>query len=253
MNFFIDTEFLEGKQPTIFNRNPKPVIDLISIGIISNDNRSYCAISKDFNIREAWNRYDLVESYPADKYEGRFKVRNYWIRNNILLPIFIELCEKSGKAHDYDTNKFKFTYRNFKRLIKEYGKSNKQIAHEVKGFIYSHYIEPCYNDLDEAIEQNNKINPIQFYGYYADYDWVVFCWLFGRMIDLPKCFPMYCIDLKQMLDAKVDDLYDEKGINRKLLLDGLKDRPDYPKQYNEHNALSDAKWNKRFYEFINKI
>lgn len=40
----------------------------------------------------------------------------------------------------------------------------------------------------------------QFYGYYADYDWVVFCWLFGRMIDLPKHFPKYCRDIKQELD-----------------------------------------------------
>lgn len=26
-------------------------------------------------------------------------------------------------------------------------------------------------------------------GYYADYDWVAFCQLFDRMIDLPKDFP----------------------------------------------------------------
>ena len=26
----------------------------------------------------------------------------------------------------------------------------------------------------------------EFWGYFADYDWVLFCWLFGRMVDLPK-------------------------------------------------------------------
>ncbi len=40
----------------------------------------------------------------------------------------------------------------------------------------------------------------EFWGYYADYDWVVFCWLQGRMIDLPKGWPMYCRDIKQMAD-----------------------------------------------------
>jgi len=43
-----------------------------------------------------------------------------------------------------------------------------------------------------------------FYAYYADYDWVVFAQLFGKMKDLPKGFPMYCKDLKQSLDEKME-------------------------------------------------
>ncbi len=62
----------------------------------------------------------------------------------------------------------------------------------------------------------------EFWGYYADYDWVVLCQLFGRMIDLPKGWPMYCRDVKQLLD--------ERG------------NPRFPKQANEHNALADARW-----------
>lgn len=69
-----------------------------------------------------------------------------------------------------------------------------------------------------------------FYGYYADYDWVIFCWIFGRMIDLPKGWPMYCRDLKQMLD--------ESG----------KDK--IPDPEDEHNALTDAIWNKALYEHL---
>lgn len=70
-----------------------------------------------------------------------------------------------------------------------------------------------------------------FYGYYADYDWVVFCWLFGRMIDLPNNFPKYCRDLKQMLD----DIGNPKV-------------PFEPER--EHDALSDAEWNRRLYSWI---
>src|SRR6218665_1917732 len=40
-------------------------------------------------------------------------------------------------------------------------------------------------------------NP-EFWAYYADYDWVVLCQLFGRMIDLPKGWPMFCMDIKQL-------------------------------------------------------
>ena len=48
-------------------------------------------------------------------------------------------------------------------------------------------------------------NP-QFWAYYADYDWVVLCQLFGRMIDLPDGWPMYCQDIKQLADFMNVDL-----------------------------------------------
>lgn len=32
----------------------------------------------------------------------------------------------------------------------------------------------------------------RFWAYYADYDWVAFCQLFGTMMDLPQGYPMYC-------------------------------------------------------------
>lgn len=71
----------------------------------------------------------------------------------------------------------------------------------------------------------------EFWAYYADYDWVVFCQLFGRMIDLPEGWPKYCRDLKQ--------LRDEHG------------NPRVPGQVSgEHNALQDALWVKDTWEFI---
>lgn len=63
----------------------------------------------------------------------------------------------------------------------------------------------------------------RFYAWYADYDWVVFCQLFGRMVDLPKGFPMYCRDVKQMADML--------GVGR---------LPDLPDRV-EHHALADAR------------
>lgn len=72
---------------------------------------------------------------------------------------------------------------------------------------------------------------IRFWGYYADYDWVVFCQLFGRMIDLPKGFPMFCMDIKQLCDS----------------LGG----PKLPEQTSgEHNALADARWNRVAHDFL---
>lgn len=71
----------------------------------------------------------------------------------------------------------------------------------------------------------------EFWGYYADYDWVVFCQMFGTMVDLPKGWPMYGRDIKQWCD--------QLG------------RPPLPKQDStEHNALNDARWNKAAWEFL---
>jgi hypothetical protein len=73
--------------------------------------------------------------------------------------------------------------------------------------------------------------PPEFWGYYADYDWVVFCQLFGRMIDLPMGWPKLCMDLKQW----------HIGLGK----------PELPKQETtEHHALNDAQWNKQVYDFL---
>ena len=72
----------------------------------------------------------------------------------------------------------------------------------------------------------------EFWGYFADYDWVVFAWLFGRMVDLPGHFPMYCRDFKQVMDAY--------GILRDEL-------PQKPK--NSHHALADAAWLRDSYQY----
>ena len=79
-----------------------------------------------------------------------------------------------------------------------------------------------------------------FWAYYADYDWVVFCQLFGRMIDLPSGYPMYCRDLKQAIDSAAERL--------NIPLHVLKDQ--FPKQTREHDALDDAQWNLKVFQVL---
>lgn len=77
--------------------------------------------------------------------------------------------------------------------------------------------------------------PPEFWGYFADYDWVLFCQLWGTMLDLPNGFPMFCMDLRQSMA--------ERGIDKKTL----------PKQLGQdHNALADAQHMKVMYDFIYK-
>lgn len=72
----------------------------------------------------------------------------------------------------------------------------------------------------------------EFWGYYSDYDWVIFCQLFGTMMQLPKGFPMYCRDLKQLLDEKGNPRFQNNS---------------------PHNALDDAKWVMNTYSEVLKL
>jgi len=240
MKYFLDTEFLEGNQKTFFGKT-KPTIDLISIGIVGEDNREYYAISKDFNLKEAWNRYDLKYQITDSGRDKKYK-KVYWIRENILKPLFYELSGKDINFHSID---HLFTFKNFKRLIEKYGKSNKLIASEVRDFVLE-------TGMDYGIGPH-QYTPIEFYTYYGDYDWVVFCWLFGKMIDLPTGFPMYSKDLKQTYDELQEKQYKGTLHGAPEYRHIIKEHRNYPQQQNEHNALSDAKWNKKLYEFLKTV
>jgi hypothetical protein len=82
----------------------------------------------------------------------------------------------------------------------------------------------------EEIKQNilkfckPEIGKPEFWAYYGDYDWVVFCQIFGTMMDLPEHFPMYCKDITH--------LFDDLG------------NPKLPQGQGEHHALADAQWNR---------
>ena len=283
MKYYLDTEFHEYQRKPLFSK-PFRTIELISIGIVAEDGREYYAISKDFDLKAAWNSW---QPESEDVYMGPPK--DYWLRDNVLNPIWVELHEKElGDKYKReqlnvvggpDPCKDFFTYRSMKRLLKQYGKSNTQIAEEVKKFTLHNqvYFEDAVHtvsqfqpggvgisvsdDMGRSLRYGDFkwVDP-EFYAYYADYDWVVFCWLFGRMIDLPKGLPMYCRDLKQISD----EVYEEKkknyfegsfseSNNSAIFLNKLSDHLNYPKQSNEHNALDDAKWNKRLHKFIDQL
>jgi hypothetical protein len=86
---------------------------------------------------------------------------------------------------------------------------------------------------DWVLREAGAFKP-EFVGYYADYDWVVFCQLFGSMVDLPKGFPMRCLDIKQLAAMLGDPKLPEQGKG-------------------EHCALLDARWNKQAWEFLMKL
>lgn len=102
-------------------------------------------------------------------------------------------------------------------------------THPDGGFV----LKGCRQDIAHELKRFVGDAKPEFWGYYAAYDWVAFCQLFGKMIDLPKGYPMFCRDLIQEV----------KRLGN----------PPLPKQgKDEHHALLDARWNKIVYELIVK-
>lgn len=173
MRFFFDTEFIEDGR----------TIDLISIGIIAEDNRQYYAINRNCDLEKA----------------------NDWVKQNVISQL--PSCNHPA------------------------WKTKDAIAFEVMAFLKQENESELYYHTFESLKNLEVTEKPEIWAYYADYDWVCFCQLFGTMIDLPSCFPMYCRDIKQLCD----DL----------------GNPQLPKQQEgEHNALQDAIWNKQAYEFL---
>ncbi|MBS0409987.1 MAG: 3'-5' exoribonuclease [Proteobacteria bacterium] len=71
----------------------------------------------------------------------------------------------------------------------------------------------------------------EFWGYFPAHDWVVFCWLFGGMGELPFQFPQHCLDLRQWAQSLGD--------------------PELPHQAGaRHHALADAWWTREVWAFL---
>lgn len=149
MKYWFDTEFIEDGK----------TIDLVSIGIVSEDGREYYAESSECDLSRA----------------------NDWVKKNVITQL-------TGLS-----------------------KSRDEIRTDILSFV-------------------GREEP-EFWAWYASYDWVVLCQLFGTMMDLPKGWPMYCNDAKQLAEHIGN--------------------PKLPKQEaGEHHALADARHNKACWNFL---
>lgn len=177
-------------------------IDLISIGIVAEDGREYYAINYDCDLSKA----------------------NDWVKENVIAKLPpAPLPQFHATSSDWRSSQ---AYRDGWR-------NRRAIAHEVMEFIKS----PEYGEIEMSYvgwKDAPMDSKPEFWAYYADYDWVVFCQLFGTMMDLPAGFPMYCRDIKQECDRLGNPMLPEQGEG-------------------EHNALQDARHNKVMWEFLQGI
>lgn len=173
VKYFYDTEFHEDGK----------TIDLISIGMVSEDGREFYAVSSEFDTRRV--------------------AKNRWLMDNVMPSI------------QHET----FTVVDF------YG------APVVRDIYVTDPAVKTREEIRDGILEFVDGTWPEFWNWYGAYDHVALCQLFGKMVDLPKKFPMFSADIKQ--------LHKEAG------------SPDMPKQPSGlHNALEDAKWNVVRYNYL---
>lgn len=180
-------------------------IQLVSIGIVAEDGRKFYAESCTFDERLAdpWVHANVLSKLVSRDHSPR----NPWTgQSHLHIVNTTTVCTMSNpsKAFDY--------------------------VFGTEQFIKECLLELLHKDKDGMPE---------FYAYYASYDWVVFCRIFGRMIDLPRYFPKFVRDLKQMM------------VERNLTQDWK--RRVCPDPVGEHNALVDALWNMDLYNHIKAV
>jgi hypothetical protein len=236
MKFFLDTEFHEYTKVITdeFGCEHKvDTIELISLGLVREHGPEGSIvgielISKEFDMKAAWD--------------------NEWLRKNVLIPIYKKILWNYSPNATFNDEDIEF--ERVQEVIEANGLTREEIKERILKFVDARPYDKVITHKDGK-KSFGRTTP-EFWAYYADYDWVVFCWIFGRMIDLPDDFPMYCGDLKQFLDGSIAfNKQIQIGTNKfKKAIEKFKAHPGYPENHGTHLAYEDAIWNLKLYNFV---
>ena len=173
-------------------------IDPISIGIVADDGREYYAVNRDAD----WDRV----------------INHQWLPDNVLPYIPGGMVMSDSPANVSGSDEMWRPDINDTRV-----KPREMIATEVAAFLTANSTDWHDNEL---------------WAYYAAYDHVALCQLWGPMMKLPAGVPMWTNDLQQ----------EAARLERLLGADIEK-----PEQAAEHHALADAWWNAALWDIMRRV
>lgn len=184
MKFWYDTEFLEDGH----------TIDLISIGIVSEDGRTYYAVNSDVNFRRVkkhpWLPYHVVPHLP--------------VMNRSILDAFLAAPENRYPKPSIELVELDETVTCVKPL--------RVITNEVRDFLHA----------------SDDWHDNQLWAWYGAYDHVVLAQLFGAMVTMPKHLPRFTCELRQLWEIAGKPEKPEKPENcHDALADALWNRKLY--------------------------
>lgn len=152
------------------------------------------------------NDKEFYAVFNSNEFDFDLAWQDEWLKENVLISIYEE---HEGTRDDA-------SYENVRGVFDVYGQSKEEIKQGIIAYVG-----------DETPE---------FYDYYGAHDWTIFCFIFSGMLELPENYPMFSMDLKQMMES--------------LELTKEWKQEVCPDPEGEHNALIDAKWNKDLFDCI---
>ena len=176
-------------------------VDLISIGVVCNDGREYYAQSVEFASEMA----------------------SPWVKEQVfpqLLYCSYTTHTSTRAGQRYGTTLLSKVYH--KQLLKEEGCPLHTCAWRTRAQI-----------RQELLTFFQPGAGFELWGWCSGYDFVVFCQLFGPMMDFPPGYPHYIRDFQYLLDER-----------------GISDEEVPPQEAGRHNALADARYLKNLWEII---
>lgn len=139
----------------------------------------------------------------------------------VMEPISVGMAREDGETY----------YAEFSGV--QWGRANDFVLKNVR----PHLRGPIKSKLTIAREIREFVGEKpEFWAYFADYDWVLLCQLYGAMVQLPEGWPYYCRDVKQLMD--------HLGVSKEQL------DVENPQ---EHDALADAVWNLRAHDVLTRM
>jgi hypothetical protein len=225
MKHFYDLEFLERCEPGEHSGS----IDLISIGIVSDDGAEYYAINSDIQ---------------ADRTLHERVSQHDWLCKNVIMHL--PLVDDGKVAKQLQTAEMSKSPRYFGPTEAEWGKP-RELDWELdltdrdvkpRWVIANEIREHFLNRLDHGMRdpEMDDEGDVELWANYGAYDHVRLMWLWGPMIARPKHLPMFTHDIQQL--------------RRSLRVP----YGDMPKQESaKHDALADARHNQQMWNFLNRV
>jgi hypothetical protein len=160
VRIFLDTEFIEDGR----------TIDLVSIGMVREDGRSYYAQALGFDPSRA----------------------SKWVQDNVLS--LLRRCDL-GAELAAEMESHERSGRPCSSMCP--WRSRAELRQEIMAFVASPRLGAA-----PAREPWEREEP-EFWADYASYDWVALCQIFGTMMEKPDGWPAWCRDVQQLRGARV--------------------------------------------------
>jgi hypothetical protein len=104
-------------------------MEMISFEVKHNDKDVYFGVSKEFNLKESWNKLTTVETFNNDGTKNHPR-KDYFLRKNVLLPILYRLAF--------------FDFKNSNQNVMDFEESSKTIL-EKDGVDFDIFMYLCFN------------------------------------------------------------------------------------------------------------